>query len=93
MIGGNNEIALALITVVPLWIYLGTTVQSAWAKRVTVAAALLCCAAIVGSQSRGALLGIAAMGSVYLWRSGHKIASGVGVAAVAIAVLLFMPQA
>lgn len=92
MIGGNNEIALALITVVPLWIYLSTTVQSAWARKVALACALLCCAAIVGSQSRGALLGIAAMGSVYWWRSGHKVASGVGVAAVAVAVLLFMPQ-
>jgi putative inorganic carbon (hco3(-)) transporter len=92
MIGGNNEIALALITVVPLWIYLSTTVKSVWARNASLGAALLCCAAIVGSQSRGALLGIAAMGSVYWWRSGHKFTSGIGVAAVAIAVLLFMPQ-
>src|SRR5437899_1662656 len=54
-IGGNNEIALALIIVIPLMRYLQMEARDKWAKVAWTAAMFLTAAAALGSQSRGAL--------------------------------------
>ena len=72
-IAGNNEIALALITTIPLLYYLQVTTKNKLAKYGLVAAMLLCAIAALGSYSRGALLALAAMGG-FLWlKSQHKV--------------------
>lgn len=71
-IGGNNELALALIIGTPLLWYLRNTVEPRWFKNGLVASMILCTAAALGSHSRGALLALAAM-SLYFWiRSPNK---------------------
>ncbi len=71
-IGGNNELALALIIGIPLLWYLRQTVTQRWFKHALVASMILCAAAALGSHSRGALLALAAM-SLFFWiRSPHK---------------------
>lgn len=71
-IGGNNELALALIIGIPLLWYLRQTVTQRWFKYALVASMILCAAAALGSHSRGALLALAAM-SLFFWiRSPHK---------------------
>ncbi|MBK8578746.1 MAG: putative O-glycosylation ligase, exosortase A system-associated [Candidatus Accumulibacter sp.] len=70
-IGGNNEIALALIVVIPLMRYLQLQATNRWVRHGFTAAMLLSAAAALGSHSRGALLAIAAM-AVYLWLKSPK---------------------
>jgi probable O-glycosylation ligase (exosortase A-associated) len=83
---------LALIMTIPLLRYLQLTTKSAGVRALLVGSMLLCAVAAVGSQSRGALLGLAAMGS-FLWlKSRNKMFTALlGAMAIGI-VLLVMPQ-
>jgi probable O-glycosylation ligase (exosortase A-associated) len=91
-IGGDNEMGLALIMTIPLVRYLQLTARSVWVRAFLTAVMILCAISTVGSQSRGALLGLAAMG-VFLWfKSRNKVFTAL-LGAVAIGlVLLVMPQ-
>ncbi len=72
-IAGNNEIALALVMVIPLLHYFQVITKSKLAQFGLLVAMLLCAVAALGTYSRGALLAIAAMG-IFLWlKSQHKI--------------------
>jgi probable O-glycosylation ligase (exosortase A-associated) len=88
----NNAIAAALIMTIPLMHYLGTTVSSRWMKAGIYGAMLLCAMAVLGTQSRGAFLGISVMGG-FLWlKSGKKLVSGIVLLSVAALAIGFMPQ-
>ncbi|HTS21114.1 MAG TPA: putative O-glycosylation ligase, exosortase A system-associated [Casimicrobiaceae bacterium] len=91
-IGGDNEMGLALIMTVPLLRYLQLTAGNLWARAGLTAAMVLCAIAAVGTQSRGALLGLVAM-AAFLWlKSRNKLFTAVlGALAVAL-VLTVMPQ-
>jgi probable O-glycosylation ligase (exosortase A-associated) len=91
-IGGDNEMGLALIMTIPLLRYLQLTTKKVWLRGFLIAATLLCAIASVGSQSRGALIGIVAMGA-FLWlKSRNKVFTAlVGGVAIGL-VLLVMPQ-
>jgi probable O-glycosylation ligase (exosortase A-associated) len=91
-IGGNNEIALALVMIVPLIRYLHLQVTHRWEKFGLAAAMLLTAVAAIGSQSRGALLALVAMG-VFLWfKSRHKLGTGTYALIAVVVVAMFMPQ-
>lgn len=91
-IGGNNEIALALIITIPFMYYLSLIASNKWVRHGLLVAMLLSAAAALGSHSRGALLAIAAM-SVYMWlKSPKKLLFGSAMLAAGIALLLFMPD-
>src|SRR6266567_8911221 len=91
-IGGDNEMGLALIMTIPLLRYLQLTTEKIWVRAGLTGAMLLCAIATVGSQSRGALVGLVCMGT-FLWlKSRNKIFTGLmGGIAIAL-VLLVMPQ-
>jgi probable O-glycosylation ligase (exosortase A-associated) len=91
-IGGDNEMGLALIMTIPLLRYLQLTTRSMWVRSFLAVAMVLCAAATVGSQSRGALLGLVAMGT-FLWlKSRNKVfTAALGVVAIGL-VLSVMPQ-
>lgn len=92
VIGDNNHLAAALLVVLPLMNYL--RMQSAHrAVRIGLAIAMgLTLLATVGSYSRGALLGLAAV-SLLLWlRSQSKLGTGIVLAAALAAGIAFMPQ-
>jgi putative inorganic carbon (hco3(-)) transporter len=91
-IAGNNEIALALLTVLPLFRYLQVTSENVWVKRGCLAAMVLCGASILGSWSRGALVGGAAMFFVLWLKARNKWLSGAAIALAAVAFLAFLPQ-
>ncbi|MBK8893858.1 MAG: putative O-glycosylation ligase, exosortase A system-associated [Propionivibrio sp.] len=70
-ISDNNSLALALIMIIPLFRYLQMHTEDIWAKRAILVAMVLCAISAIGSQSRGAFLGMAAMG-VFLWAKSRK---------------------
>lgn len=91
-IGGNNELALALIICIPLLWYLRRTVAQRWFKYGLVASMPLCAVAALGSHSRGALVALVAM-SVFFWiRSPHKGRIAMVMVVVAPALLGLMTQ-
>jgi len=92
-IEGNNEIAVALIMTIPLMNYLRIMAENAWVKRGLITMMLLSAAAALGTQSRGALLALAAMGAVMWMRSERKLAMGIIVGFVAVGLVAFMPSA
>lgn len=72
-IAGNNEIALALIIIIPLLHYLQVITKNRLAQLSLVVAMLLCAVASLGSYSRGALVALASM-AIFLWlKSRHKL--------------------
>lgn len=91
-IGGNNELALALLMTIPLMRYLQLTEPRRWIRLALAAAMILTALAAIGSQSRGALVGAAVMGAVFWWKSRNKFATALLVAAGAGLVALIMPQ-
>lgn len=91
-IEGNNELALALVVTIPLLNYLRLFAPQRWVRRGLFAVMLLSAVAAIGTQSRGALLAVSAMGLVLWVRSDRKFVTGVTVAIVATAIISFMPS-
>jgi probable O-glycosylation ligase (exosortase A-associated) len=91
-IGGNNEIALAMIMMIPLIRYLHLQETRRWARWGLAGAMVLSAAAAVGTQSRGALIAIGAMG-VFLWlKSRHKLVTTIYVFAAVAIMASVLPQ-
>lgn len=91
-IDGNNELALALVMVIPIIYYLYTISTRTWLRAGLIGAMLLCALSALGSYSRGAALAIGAM-AAFLWlKSRHKVTLGVLLLAAAPLMLAFMPE-
>jgi putative inorganic carbon (hco3(-)) transporter len=90
-IEGNNEIALAIVIVIPLMRFLQMQMKAKWAKTTMTICMVLMAMAALGSHSRGALLAIAAMALVLWWRGKNKMAGAIGMVVVAVALLSLMP--
>lgn len=91
-IGGNNEIALALVMTIPLIRYLHLQVEGKWARAGLAVAMILTGIAAMGSQSRGALLAIIAM-AVFLWiKSRNKTVTGLYLGVAVMVLALILPQ-
>jgi putative inorganic carbon (hco3(-)) transporter len=85
LVEGNNELAVALIITIPFLFVLArhptvardfrpvAWIPEKWLKRGLYASIVLCAAAALGSQSRGALLAIGAMCMMLWWRSRSKL--------------------
>lgn len=91
-IEGNNEIALALVMIIPLMRFLQLTSGSVWVKGGLLISMLLCAVAALGSYSRGAFLAIFAMAVVLWWRGDRKVVGAVVLVAAGVVVLSFMPE-
>jgi probable O-glycosylation ligase (exosortase A-associated) len=88
----NTAIAVALIMIIPLMHFLGTTVSSKWIKWGMYGAMLLTGMAVLGTQSRGGFLAILAM-VAFLWLKGKKkFLSGMVLLLVGTLSLGFMPE-
>lgn len=91
-IEGNNELAVALVTIVPLMRYLQLRMVRKWAIHTMSASMLLCIVAAVGTQSRGALIALAALGAFFWIKSPNKIGWGVALTTLVVAGLALMPE-
>ncbi|MBK8992632.1 MAG: putative O-glycosylation ligase, exosortase A system-associated [Gammaproteobacteria bacterium] len=91
-IGGNNELGLALLMTIPLMRYLQVQETRHWLKLGLTGAIVLTLVAVLGTQSRGALVGLVVMGSIFVWKSPRRI-TFIMLAAVAVPLVLgFMPE-
>lgn len=91
-IEGNNELALALIVIIPLARFLQLNASSRWVKHGLTILMVLCAVAAIGSQSRGAFLAISAMGLLLWWRGKSKFLLAVVFVGFAFALVVFMPE-
>lgn len=91
-IADNNALALALIMTLPLIRYLHLQSDLRWVRVGLLGAMVLFVFSVIGSQSRGGLLGIAAMALFLILKSRHRVGLGLGVAAVAAVAIAFAPQ-
>lgn len=90
-IEGNNEVALAFITIIPIMYFLAHSYDNKWIKRAMYGAMGLCALSALGSYSRGALVGILAMLLYFWWRSPKKILTGAVFLLLVPAAIAFMP--
>ncbi len=90
--GGNNEMALVLAMTIPLLAYLRMQETRAWLKTGLGAAMMLSAIAAIGSQSRGGLLGLSAMG-LFLWfKSRGKFMTALMIGFMVIVIASIMPH-
>ena len=91
-IAGNNELALALVMVIPLIRYLHLQETRHLFKMGLASAMVLTGVAAIGSQSRGGLVAMVAMG-LFLWlKSRNKIITGLYMGIAVLIMASVMPQ-
>jgi probable O-glycosylation ligase (exosortase A-associated) len=91
--GGNNEMALVLVMLIPLIRYLHLQEPRKWVRMGLASAMVLSGIAAIGSQSRGGLVAMAAMG-LFLWlKSRQKFVMGIYIVLVVGVIHAVMPQA
>ena len=92
MIADNNQLAVALLMTVPLANYLRRQSANVSVRWALAAGMLLTLVSVIGSYSRGAFLGLGALGAVGLLRSRRRIVYLVTAGVFGYAILHFMPQ-
>lgn len=91
MISDNNQLAVAMLMTLPLAHYLRNQSADKRVRMMLLGGMILTALAVVGTYSRGALVGLAALGFLGLLRMKHRI-TYMAVAAVLIAFTVhFMP--
>jgi putative inorganic carbon (HCO3(-)) transporter len=93
MFGNPNDMALHLVTMVPIAVALFFTTRNPLSKFIYAACAALIVAGVVVSFSRGGFLGLIAACGVLAWKLGrkHKLLVGVSVLFAAAAFVLLAP--
>lgn len=89
---GNNELALALISLLPLVYYLFQQSTRRWVRWGLIGTMAILPVTVLGSHSRGALLALGVMALVMWVKSDRKIVWGAGIAAMTPAILSLMPE-
>lgn len=88
----NNTLALAIIMAIPLFRYLQLQAEKTWVRNGCIGAMVLCTVSALGSQSRGALVALVAMG-VFLWlKSRNKAFIGILALLLVPMMIAFMPD-
>ena len=91
-IDGNNEIGLALAMTIPLLYFLVRHAKQKYLRPFFIAATGLTAIAALGTQSRGALLGLGAM-TAFLWiKSRSKFMTAIVIVAAVAVALPMMPE-
>ena len=92
-IGDNNAMALATIMTIPIIFFLRLMATYRILKVLLLMAAILCVFSALGSQSRGALLGLLALAVFFALKSRRKVQYLFLIAILAPVGFLFMPDA
>lgn len=92
VIEGNNELALALVMIIPLMYYLTTITRQKWLRLGYWGGIGLTALSVLGSYSRGAFLAVAAMGVFFILKSHKKFLFAILFVIAVPLFLSFMPQ-
>lgn len=92
-IGGNNELALALVMTIPLMRFLQLQAERKIVQVGLTVGMLLTAVAAIGSQSRGALVALLITGTIFWAKSRSKGLTAVLMVMVSAVVLSLMPEA
>jgi putative inorganic carbon (HCO3(-)) transporter len=92
IIGDNNQLALALLMALPLANYLRSQVADKRIAWLLLAAIVLAVIAIVGTYSRGALIGLGMLGLFMLMRLRNRFVYLTVASLVIVFVVQFMPE-
>ena len=92
VIAENNALAVATLIIIPLMYYLSTITTNKWIRRFLILSIILSLISVLGSQSRGAFLAIAAVGGYFWWQSKTKLLSGLIILILAVLGFSFMPD-
>ena len=91
--GDNNHYAVMMVMIIPLFLYLGTYMSHRHVRWMMYVGALLTIAAVIGTNSRGGLISLVAMGG-WLLLTSRKKRSGLLLFLCAGILILFMaPEA
>ncbi len=91
--GGRAETGVALMMSLPLMRYLQMQTERRWLNLALGVLMVLTALAMIGTNSRGALIGGAAMGIVFLLKSRNKLYAALLIAVAVGAIMSIMPQA
>jgi len=88
----NNALAVAVLMIIPLMVYLNKFPPHPLVKKIMPFCIALSMFAVVGSQSRGAILAIAAVGIFFWWKTKNKFVTAVAFVVFSAVVMLIMPK-
>ncbi len=88
----NNALGLALVMTMPLMWYLQHLTHRRWLKLIMFGIMIITSLAILGTQSRGAFLGVIAMTGFLVMKSRAKYTAALAVILLAPVLYTFMPQ-
>jgi putative inorganic carbon (HCO3(-)) transporter len=89
----NNDFGLGLILILPLLFYHWHFATNKYIRQGLLLMSFLVSMAVILTYSRGALIGVCAMGSVFWLRSRAKFVTGFLIVAIAASVYAFAPSA
>src|SRR5205823_3760146 len=92
MLGDNNGVAVGMLMLVPVFIALAQTSQTAWERRFHQFFLVGVAYRAISTYSRGAFLAAGALAIVYVLRSKRKVRSALGTAFLAVTLLSVLPQ-
>jgi putative inorganic carbon (hco3(-)) transporter len=90
-IGDNNDFGLALIIIVPLLFYQWQRATNRYLRHGLMVMGFLVVTAVLFTYSRGALVGLCAMGTVFWLRTRAKLAAGLLIICVGLFAYSFAP--
>lgn len=90
-IADRNSVGLALIMIVPLLWYVRLQTQNVWLRWALLLGGALTLIAIIGTNSRGALVGLLAMGVFFLMKARNRFGIILALIPVVLVVLYVMP--
>jgi probable O-glycosylation ligase (exosortase A-associated) len=92
ILGDNNHFALGMVALLPIAFYLYKQASSRWLKLVFIGSSLLVMASIMGTFSRGGLIGIAGVAVYALFKSGKRVRYVLVIIPLLASAALFAPD-
>lgn len=92
VIEGNNELAVALVMVAPLFYFLSKICKSRWLSWGLIGGMVAIGFGILGTHSRGALVAIGTAALFLAWNSGRRVLGTLMIVGGLLAMLEFMPE-
>lgn len=92
LLAGNNELAVALVMLMPMMYFLRQTEKRTWLRHLLLFFMICCGFSVLGSQSRGALLSLVAMVFFLGLKGKYPVRTSVGLVMLMVLAVGFMPE-